>query len=108
MPSGDSMSSVTVTIAAGAGTARLKVATTGDDVVGPDRTLTATVAAGSGYTLRSTASASVTVQDDDEPTESEPTVGFAYVAYDLTGPNGNELTIAATPEVIPVRGGLAE
>ena len=37
------------------------------------------------------ASASVTVRDDDEPTEPGQTVGFAYVAYDLTGLNGNEL-----------------
>ena len=47
------------------------------------------------------ASVSVTVQDDDEPAEPEPTVGFAYVAYDLTGLNGDELATDAMPEVIP-------
>ena len=101
VPSGDSTTPVTVTIAAGASSARLTAATAGDDVDGPDRTLTATVSPGSGYTLGSMASASVTVLDDDEPTEPEPTVGFAYVAYDMTGLNGNELATDAAPEVVP-------
>ena len=100
VPPGDSITAVTVTIATGAGAARLTVATAGDDVDGPDRTLTASVTAGSGYTLGSMASASVTVRDDDEPTEPEQTVGFAYVAYDLTGLNGNELATEAAPEVV--------
>ena len=101
VPPGDSMAAVTVTIAAGAGAAGLTVATAGDDVDGPDRTLTATVSAGSGYTLGSMASASVTVRDDDEPTEPDQTVGFAYVAYDLAGLNGHELATDAAPEVVP-------
>ena len=101
VPSGDSTTPVTVTIAAGANSAGLTVATAGDDVDGPDRTLTATVSAASGYTLGPMAYASVTVLDDDEPPEPDPTVGFAYVAYDLTGLNGNELATDAAPEVVP-------
>ena len=104
VPPGDSTTPVTVTFTAGAGTARLTVATPADEVAGPDRTLTATLAAGSGYTLGAAASASVTVQDDDPDGQTRPpglAPGFAYVAYDLTGLNGGTLATEAVPEVIP-------
>ncbi len=57
-----------VTIPAG-GTAQLSVATAGDAVDEPDGAVTATLAAGDGYTVSSAAgAASVTVTDDDATT----------------------------------------
>ncbi len=55
----------TVTVPA-TGTVTLTISTTGDEVEEDDGSVTATVAAGSGYTVSTTAgSASVTIEDDD-------------------------------------------
>ncbi len=57
-----------VTVPPGATSATLSVPTTGDSVVEADSTVTASLTAGTGYTVGATASASVTVEDDDEAT----------------------------------------
>ena len=58
----------TATFAAGSATAELSVATKDDEVVEDTSTITATVAAGTGYSLDANAtSAEVEVQDDDAP-----------------------------------------
>ena len=104
VPPGDSMTTATVKIAAGAGAARLTVATADDEAYGPDRTLAVTLAPGNGYTLGPAASARVTIQDDDpvaQPPLPGPAPAFAYVAYDLTGLRGTELATVAAPELIP-------
>ena len=54
-----------VAFAAGATRATFAVATAGDTVVEGDGSVTATLAAGEGYTLGSSASAAATVMDDD-------------------------------------------
>ena len=101
IPSADSMTTVMVTIGVGSSEAVLTVVTVGDDEDQPDRALTATLSAGSGYTVGTQASATVTVLDDDEPAEPPVVLGFAYVAYDLTGLRGTDLATDAAPEVIP-------
>ena len=105
IPPAGAATMVTVTILGGAGQARLTVATPADEEAGYDRTLTATVIAANGYTLGSDTAASVTVQDDGTPGEPRPPgailLGFAYVAYDLTGLRGTEVATAAAPELIP-------
>ena len=58
--------SQSVTIPA-TGSATLTLATTGDEVDEPDGSVTATVAAGDGYTVGDPASGTVAVRDDDEP-----------------------------------------
>ena len=55
----------TVTIAMGAMTATHSVPTTADTTDEPDGDVTVTVAAGTGYSVGATSSASVTVNDDD-------------------------------------------
>ena len=58
----------TVTVAAGATTAAFTVATVDDAVDEPDGSVTATLAAGAGYTVSaSRGAATVAVADDDEP-----------------------------------------
>ena len=57
----------TLTIAGGATSATLSVATADDDGYEPDGKVTVTLDAGSGYELGDASSASVTVRDDDEP-----------------------------------------
>ncbi len=52
----------------GATDATLRVATAGDSVVEADSTVTATVAAGTNYTIGTAATASMTVEDDDAAT----------------------------------------
>ena len=54
-----------VTVPQGDTSATLSLATAGDSVVEADSTITATVSSGTGYTVGTTASASVTVEDDD-------------------------------------------
>ena len=49
------------------GTTTLTVATIGDKLDEPDGSVTATLAAGTGYTLSSPAAATVNVSDDDDP-----------------------------------------
>ena len=64
---GVSPGSRTVTVPT-SGSITLTVATTGDSVDEPDGSVTATVSAGTGYTVSATAgSASVAVSDDDDP-----------------------------------------
>ncbi len=57
----------TVTILAGATAATLTVATDNDGVDEPDGSVTATVQAGTGYTVGAASSATVAIEDDDEP-----------------------------------------
>ena len=66
MLSGSAPQSVTFT--AGATSATLSLPTVGDSVVEADSTVTATVTAGTGYTVGPGASAPVTVEDDDAAT----------------------------------------
>ena len=64
----DGMPPATVEFADGDATAMLSVATEDDDVDEANSVVTATVMAGTGYAPGSPDSASVTVNDDDEPT----------------------------------------
>ena len=73
----------TVTIPA-TGSATLTLATTGDEVDEPDGSVTATVAAGDGYTVGDPASGSVSIQDNDEPPPAEPAVTIAAGASPVT------------------------
>jgi len=57
----------TLSVSAGATSATLSVPTAGDGNDEPDGKVTVTLADGTGYTVGSPASASVTVRDDDEP-----------------------------------------
>ena len=61
-----------VTIAAGQTTATLQVPTVDDTADEPDSTVTATLTAGTGYTLGSTSSAEVTVADNDTRASPPP------------------------------------
>ena len=63
-----------VTIAAGLTTTTLRVETVGDDTDESDSTVTATVTAGTGYTIGSRSSARVTVADDDGASTPGPTL----------------------------------
>ncbi len=56
-----------VTVAQGDTSATLAVSTEADSVVEPDGTVTATVTAGTGYSVGSASSAAVKVEDDDAP-----------------------------------------
>ena len=71
----------TLTISAGSEQATLTVATNADAVDEADSTVTATVTGGTGYTLGSATSASVTVSDDDEP----PSVPEVTITAATTG-----------------------
>ena len=61
----------TVTFAPGSSTAALTVELKDDELVEPDRDLTAAVRAGAGYTVGDPSSATVTVEDDEAPTAPE-------------------------------------
>ena len=61
-----------VTIAAGQTSATLQVETVNDTADEPDSTVTATLTAGTGYTLGSTSSAEVTVADNDTRASPPP------------------------------------
>ena len=88
--------SATVTITASNTTATLSVPTVNDSADETDGTVTATVATGTGYTVGSTASADVTVNDDDDTLVANTTQtdgGDASLANDhaqafTTGSNG--------------------
>ncbi len=89
----------TVTIPTG-GSATLTVATTNDSVDEADGSVTATVDAGSGYTVSSTnGSATVAVQDDDDP----PPVPVPVVS--ISGGNavteGGDVTFTVTANPAP-------
>ena len=66
--------SKTVTIDSGDTTATYSVATVADTIDEPNGSVTVTVAAGTGYTVGSANSATVIVNDNDEPANSAPTV----------------------------------
>ena len=62
------------------GSATLTLATTGDSTDEPDGSVTVTVTDGQGYTVGSSASGTVSVQDDDEPAPAVAAVDPALVA----------------------------
>ncbi len=70
--------SKTVTINAGATTASYSVTTQGDQTIEPNGSVTVQVASGAGYSVGTTSSASVTVNDDDDPS-AEPITNEAPV-----------------------------
>ena len=81
----------TVTFAAGSGEAELSVATEDDKVAEPASVITATISSGTGYTVSGdTASASVTVEDDDG---APLTASFADVPESHDGSSPFELRI---------------
>ena len=86
----------TVTIPT-AGSATLTLATTNDDTDEPDGSVTATVAAGEGYTVGAPASGSVSIQDDDEPPPAEPAVTIAAGASPVTEGGDATFTLTASP-----------
>ena len=78
------------------GSATLTLATTGDATDEPDGSVTATVTDGSGYTVGSPASGSVTVRDDDEPPPDTPEITVS--AGDAVTEGGSAVfTVTATP-----------
>ena len=89
--------SKTVAIAVNTTSATYSVDTVGDTTDEPDGDVTVTVASGTGYTVGSTGSASVTVNDDDGPPDTTaPDFGTATVA------NQNyALNVAITNLVLP-------
>ncbi len=78
-----------VTIAVGATTATLTVATDDDSVVEDDGTVTASLSAGTGYTVGSDDSAEVTVADND-------TAAFAVTANPLGIDEGGSSTVTVS------------
>ena len=86
----------TVTVPTG-GSATLTLATTSDDTDEPDGSVTATVAAGEGYTVGDPASGSVSIQDDDEPPPVEPAVTIAAGASPVTEGGDATFTLTASP-----------
>ncbi|MYD99218.1 MAG: hypothetical protein F4X98_17780, partial [Gammaproteobacteria bacterium] len=90
----------TVTITSGTTSATYTVTTQDDSTDEPNGDVTVTVAAGTGYTVGSTSSASVTVNDNDDPADTAaPTFSSASV-------NGDELTITFD-EALAAAGNLA-
>ena len=81
------------------GTATLTVATTGDDADEPDGSVTATLKAGTGYTVGSASTATVAVRDDDEPVIAEGPSVLTLVARDLNGDAPGHVTEGGTAEV---------
>ena len=79
------------------GSATLTLATTNDDTDEPDGSVTATVAAGEGYTVGDPASGSVSIQDDDEPPPAEPAVTIAAGASPVTEGGDATFTLTASP-----------
>ena len=88
---GISAGSRTITIPT-TGSATLTLATTGDATDEPDGSVTATVAAGSGYTVGAAASGSVAVSDDDLP---PPVVTIAAKAASVTEGGNAVFTLTA-------------
>ena len=101
----------TVTIPA-SGSVVLTLATTGDDADEPDGSVSMTVTAGSGYTVGSAASGSVTVRDDDGPTTPDYTDYQTVVNYLIevrdnpknTAVKGNPVHIAKWNRVLAAIG----
>ena len=87
----------TVAFTAGATTATLTVETQADAVDEASGTITAAVTAGTGYTLGTTTSATVTITDDDEPVVA---VSFKAATYRVNEGAAVEVTVrlSADPE----------
>ena len=79
--------SKTVTINSGATTATYSVDTVGDTTDETDGNVTVTVTSGTGYTVGTTSSATVTVNDDDDPADTTPPT------FSSASVNGDKLTI---------------
>ena len=101
----------TVTIPT-SGSVTLTLATTGDDTDEPDGSVTATVTDGDGYTVGSSASGTVAVQDDDGPTTPDYTDYQTVVNYLIevrdnpknTAVKGNPVHIAKWNRVLEALG----
>ncbi|MCY4506835.1 MAG: SwmB domain-containing protein, partial [Acidobacteria bacterium] len=96
--------SQTVTIAMGATTATHSVPTTADSTDEPDGDVSVTVETGTGYTVGATASAMVTVNDDDAG--STPMLPTGCTAIDSTTPNLIK-TVTSTTTTVTVTFGSA-
>ena len=83
------------TILAGTTGATLSVATSDDSVDEPDGSVTATLAAGSGYTVGSPASRTVQVLDDDDPPPVIPEISIV-ASGDVTEGSGAVFTVTAS------------
>jgi Putative Ig domain/Calx-beta domain len=98
----------TVTILAGATTATITIDPTPDTTVELDKTVTLTVAAGTGYTVGSPANATGTIQNDDVnlPTLTLTKISNGGVgAFTFTGTNGwSSQTITTTTAGVGVSG----
>ncbi len=101
----------TVTIASGSTTATYTVDTVGDSTDEPNGSVTVAVTASTDYNLGTTTSASVTVNDDDDPVPGAPTVAnaipdqpatvgtafnYAFPADTFADADGDTLTYTAT------------
>ncbi len=85
----------TATILSGTSQATLTIATTDDSVDEPDGSVTALLAAGSGYTVGSLASRTVPVLDDDDPPVVIPEISVT-AAGDVTEGSGAVFTVTAS------------
>ncbi len=99
-----------VSIAKGSTSATLTVLTVGDSVVEADSTVTASVTAGTGYTIGTAATASVTVEDDDAATftvsADPPTISEGETAT-LTVAIANGVTFAEAQTISLATSGTA-
>ena len=87
----------TVTIPS-SGSVTLTVPTTDDSTDEANGTITATVTAGSGYTVGSPLTASVTVEDNDAaPVTPDPAITIAAVSPSVTEGAAATFTLTATP-----------
>ena len=93
--------SKTVTINANATTATYSVDTVGDTTDEPDGEVTVTVASGTGYTVGSPSSDTVTVNDDDDPLNSAPTGSVT-----ITGTVAEDQTLTADTSGVADEDGL--
>ena len=90
----------TVTLSAGATTGSLSIPTTGDALDEANAAITATVQAGTGYTVGTASSAQVTIQDDDTapgaPGNLQAAAGdrSATLTWDAPGETGTSDTIS--------------
>ncbi len=93
-----------VTIESGATTATYSVATQGDSVDEPNGSVTVTVSGASRYSVGTTGSASVTVNDDDEPAKnaSDTVPGFGVAVVSAVA---LELGQAVAPMLLPAATG---
>ena len=98
--------SKTVTIAANAATATHSVPTTADTTDEPNGNVTVTVKSGTGYTVGSTASAGVTVNDDDDgPADTAAPVAKAGADREVTP--GATVTLDGSKSTAPPGATLA-